>query len=200
MTELRAVCMGTAPHAEHTFNAGQWCPGLLDPDLVTYELRPGSTWLKMPVLTLAAGPDGERFAQAVEIAEKLSMGRWNIWRLAPARSLRSDGTQRTEEHYIVSSGPYWMDPEGSLHQILSSGACWDCYQKTCQAVRHPVTPGEVLTGELLPAKMHDDDPCPGCGGGYRYWIIGGPEPCFDYVEHRQGCQVLSGEKTREDFS
>ena len=198
MPELTAWCMGSAPHPGHSFGSGEWCPGLRDPEMVTYELRPESSYLKMPVVTLSEGRDEERFPQAVKMAEQLS-GSWAIWRYAPAASMSEGGEQSVTEHYIVSSGPYWRDSEGRSHQIGSKGACWDCYQETCQPVRHPITPGEVLTGQLLPCSLPDDDPCIACGGGYRYWVIGEPPSGWAYEEHHPMCPILSGEMGEEDF-
>lgn len=198
---LRAWCGGTAFHPEHNSVNGGWCPGLLNPSLVTYELRPDKWYAERgyPVITLQEGTDDLRFPQAVEIADNMPSSP-SIWRIAP--SLQPDGGQRIEEHYIVDAGNYWRDPaepEGHAHQIGSKGACWDCYKETGQPVRHPVTPGEVLTGELLPCRMPDDDPCPACGGGYRFWVLGELPTGYDYVKHREDCEIMAGLKITEDY-
>jgi hypothetical protein len=47
--------------------------------------------------------------------------------------------------------------------------------------------------------MHDGDPCPACGGGYRFWVTGDPPGGWDYKKHESTCAIMSGEKGEEDY-
>jgi hypothetical protein len=117
--------------------------------------------------------------------------------------------------YIVTGcggSSYWEDhdhlypeTECSMHQIGSLGHCWECFHAGYGFVRHPVTPEEVLRGELNPIKTRFEKPCPACGGGYSRpavkpagWtpdavssdLDGGPY-VVEYVQHGPYCARLN---------
>jgi hypothetical protein len=104
---------------------------------------------------------------------------------------------------ICGGSPYWSPPgEGTLHQIGSPGHCWDCFHAGHGFVRHPITPGEVLTGSLSAISTRFEGGCTACGGGYTRPAmmpatierdnepLDGGQYAITYVSHSSRCAAL----------
>jgi hypothetical protein len=107
----RAECMGTAPHSEHTFNGGMWCPGL-------DELLSGTRAQDRPgwddTLAVLEGTTQQRRATARQLAAP------PVTRTERTRvqyRIESKGPRARAWHYLAFTHSAGPDPEVLRYRI-----------------------------------------------------------------------------------
>jgi hypothetical protein len=194
------------------------------PAEVTYELRSDPYWHDKPIVIPVRDEQFERapgtlWERAVWAADLLTAtAHPDVYRIEVYTDYWSGRETSRTATYVVSHGNQWRDETGHMHQISSSGFCWDCLQPDPDLdypqrglIRHPVTPGELDSppyacfvcklDTTIPNMAHEltdhtviwgeeaHPRCTSCGLGYQTANPGGT----DYEPHARTCPEMRGE-------